>query len=106
MKNNKTPLSIALGTTLLTGLAATGVQAETTIQVETSPFAMTELNSGYMQLAEADTDTGTSKKAEGKCGEGKCGEGKKETPKSEEGKCGEAKCGADKKAGTKTEVGK
>ena len=63
-----------------------------------NPFSATQLDSGYMQLAEADK--------EGKCGEGKCGgdmkdgkdmEGKcggdKEGSKDMEGKCGEGKCG-------------
>ena len=42
-----------------------------------NPFGMTELNSGYMQLAGANTGKGAPKKSisvlEGKCGSGKCG---------------------------------
>lgn len=99
MKNTKTPLSIALGTTLLSGLAATSVQAEPFTTNEVSPFAMTELTGGYMQVAEAETTTDadktSTKKAEGSCGEGKCGGKmkKEEGDKTAEGKCGEGKCG-------------
>jgi uncharacterized low-complexity protein len=46
-----------------------------------NPFAMNDLNSGYMQVASA---------KDGKCGEGKCGDGMKKK-KDEKGKCGEAK---------------
>ena len=118
MKNiRKTPLAIAIGTTLLSGLAATAVQAET----QDNPFAMTDLNSGYMQLA-VDTSEGSSKMKDGSCGEGKCGgkmmekgdaekmvegacAGNKPMPKAEKGteaKCGEAKCGEGKCAANKS----
>ncbi len=99
---NKKKLSI--GTTLISGLIATAsVAAEVN-----NPFAMQELNTGYMQISEA-------KDAEGKCGEGKCGgtmmpgneekmvegncAGNKPMPnakKKPEAKCGEAKCGEGK----------
>ncbi len=113
MKNTqKTPLAIAIGTTLLSGLAATAVQAET----QTNPFAMTDLDSGYMQLAAADSKDDSSKVKDGSCGEGKCGgkmmeegaaekmvegacAGNKPMPTEEKGteaKCGEAKCGEGK----------
>lgn len=102
MKNlHKKPLALTLGTTLLAGLASTGVYAETS-----SPFAMNELSSGYMQLAEADMAAEPSmKKTEGSCGEAKCGANKAKagmdnaeaTPKVEgEMKAAEGKCG-DKK---------
>ena len=94
---------IALGTTILTGLAVTTAQAEKNL-TEVDSFEMTELSTGYMQLAEADTsDEATMKKKEGACGEGKCGGDKKAAPKTGEGKCGsdkktgEGKCGSDKK---------
>ena len=74
-KKSVTTLSIAAGTAFVASLAMTNVAnaAETA-----NPFAMNELSSGYMQLAE------------GKCGEGKCG-GKKMDKKSSEGKCGDSK---------------
>lgn len=109
---------LTLGTTLISGLTATSVYAETT-----NPFVMTELSDGYMQLAAADTkkeDKDSGKMKAGSCGEGKCGgemmkgneektvegncAGNKPMPKAKgnegkcgEGKCGEAKCGANKK---------
>jgi len=72
-------LSIAAGTAFVASLAAGNVA---NAAEGANPFAMNELSSGYMQLAE------------GKCGEGKCG-GKKEKKKME-GKCGEGKCGGAK----------
>ena len=69
------PLSLAIGATFAASLAASNVASAAPASAE-NPFAMNELNSGYMQVAGK----------EGKCGEGKCG-GKKE------GKCGEGKCG-------------
>ena len=115
-KKSITTLSIAAGTAFVASLAMTNVAnaAETA-----NPFAMNELSSGYMQLAEAkcggkmekEGKCGDSKKMkkEGKCGEGKCGEGKKKDM-HKEGKCGESKkmmdegkCGGSKK---KMEEGK
>ena len=106
MKKTKKSLNIALGTTLLSGLAATTVQADVTHLPESKTFEMTELSSGYMQLAEADVaEDAATKKKEGACGEGKCGSNhKEENTKTEEGKCGEGKCGSDKKEETKTET--
>jgi uncharacterized low-complexity protein len=114
MKKTKKSLNIALGTTLLSGLAVTAVQADVTHFPEGNTFEMTELSNGYMQLAKADTtDDAATKKKEGSCGEGKCGSDKSKT---EEGKCGsdkkgdakakEGKCGSDKKGDAKTEEGK
>jgi uncharacterized low-complexity protein len=112
-KSNKTPLALAIGGTLLSGLASTAVQAETFSTVNADPFKISELSAGYMQTAEAEKG---EKKVEGSCGEGKCGgamakgseektaEGKcagdkpmpaaKKADKDSEGKCGEGKCGA------------
>ncbi|TAN66166.1 MAG: hypothetical protein EPN17_14550 [Methylobacter sp.] len=94
-KNNKTPLAVAMGAAFLSTFAATAVNAEA------NPFGMTELSTGYMQVAEAD------KAAEMSCGasmggmakpkaaEGACAGNKKpEAAKATEGKCGESKCGA------------
>jgi uncharacterized low-complexity protein len=106
-KSNKT-LALAIGSTLIAGLSAGSAQA--------NPFAMTDLSTGYMQVAVADTGTkkapeakcagdkpmAAPKTAEAKCGEGKCGDGMKKpadegkkahTPKAAEAKCGEGKCG-------------
>lgn len=105
MKKTKKSLNIALGTTLLSGLAVTAVQADVTHLPESNGFEMTELSSGYMQLAEADiTEDAATKKKEGACGEGKCGSDKKDDAKTKEGKCGEGKCGSDKKGESKTEI--
>ncbi len=43
---NKSPLAAAMGAALLSTFAATNVNADV------NPFGMTELNSGYMQVAE------------------------------------------------------
>jgi len=83
-KTNLKPLAAAVGAAVTGTLLVAG-----SVNAAENPFGMTEMKSGYMQLAEM----------EGKCGgnmpkaeEGKCG-GK---PKADEGKCGEAKCGANK----------
>jgi uncharacterized low-complexity protein len=100
---------------LFSGLAATGVQAEGIESSESNPFAINELSSGYMFVAEADKEKkGSSKMKDGACGAGQCGanmmpegamektvEGKcagnKPAAKAKktdmEGKCGEGKCG-------------
>ncbi len=105
-KMNKTPLAAAMGAALVSSLAATAVYAEA------NPFAMTELQSGYMQLAEMQCGasmgmpemkkgvegacagktaaTGAQSKAkEGSCGEA-CAEGMKncDAAKTKEGACG------------------
>lgn len=122
MSIKKSPLVIAIGTTLFSGLATTSVQAEGIESSENNPFAMTELSSGYMFVAEADKDGQAAKKMkDGACGEGLCGAGmmpkadlektsegkcagnktmpkaKKADMKDMEGKCGEGKCGTDMK---------
>jgi len=86
------PLSIAIGATFAVSMAASNIASAA--PAGDNPFAMSELESGYMQVAGKDGKCG-----EGKCGgdkkkdkEGKCGEGKKK-----DGKCGEGKCGGDKK---------
>ncbi len=76
-KTKQSPLLLAIGTTLVSGLSITTVQAESS-----NPFVITELSDGYMQLAKADTDDknatkkenkGSEKMKTGACGEGKCG---------------------------------
>jgi len=115
--SNKTPLALAVGSTLVSGLAATAVQADSLTNIDANPFELAELTTGYMQTAKSDTsEDGSMKMKDGSCGEGKCGgamakgseektaEGKcagnKPMPKMEksdkgmEGKCGEGKCGS------------
>jgi len=109
MKQNKTSLSIAVGTSLLSGFAVTNVQAEMNGAAEANPFEITELSSGYMQVAEADAGKET-KKMEGSCGEGKCGAGMA-APKVKEGACAgmkkakEGSCGDMKNAKGKMKEG-
>ena len=97
------PLSLAIGATFAVSMAASNIASAA--PAGENPFAMNELESGYMQVAGNEGKCGEGKcggdkgkkegkcgddkgKKEGKCGEGKCGEGKKK-----EGKCGEGKCG-------------
>ena len=84
------PLALAIGTTFVATLATSSFA--NAASTGGNPFAMTDINSGYTQLAEMPKD--------GKCGEGKCGEGMKS---KKEGKCGggkdmpkEGKCGGAK----------
>lgn len=112
MKNNtKTSFALAMGASFVTGLSATAANAET--NVNTDPFAMSELSNGYMNLAEADSDAGKMKMKDGACGEGKCGSNMKSgAKKAMEGKCAgkmesgakkamEGKCGDKMKSGAK-----
>lgn len=83
-KINKTPLATAMGAAVISTIAATAAHAEA------NPFGMTELSSGYMQVAEA-----------GKAGEMACGASMKmdNLPKGPEGACaGKAKPAAQKPA--------
>lgn len=102
-KINKTPLAAAMGSAVLSTLAMTAAHAEV------NPFGMTELSSGYMQLAETH-DAGAAKPKEGACGEGKCGgmmKGKSLNNKMDEGTCASAKPKAgDKNAEAKCGEGK
>ncbi len=104
-KINKT--AFVVGTSIAAGIGATAVSADS------NPFEVSELSSGYMNVAEADmadvVEEGVKKMKDGVCGEGKCG-GKMSgaAEKTEEGKCAgkmgdasktaEGKCG-DKKMG-------
>lgn len=96
-KLNRTPLALALGTTLLAGIASTAAHAE---------FGVTELSQGYMQLAAADAPD--MKKKEGGCGEAKCGADKKAAMegdmKAAEGKCGGKKMEGDMKPAAEGEM--
>ena len=71
---------------------ASSAALSATAVADDNPFAMTDLDSGYMLASSHGGE-------EGKCGEGKCGEKGEEGAcgeKGEEGKCGEGKCGGDK----------
>lgn len=110
-KQNTSHLAIAVGGTLVSGLASTTIQANTFSELDANPFALTELSTGYMQTAKSDSEA-KSKMKNGACGDGKCGSsmmkgseektaegncaGNKPMPKMKkniEGKCGEGKCG-------------
>ncbi len=104
-KFNKSPLAAAMGAAFITTFAATAVNAEA------NPFGMTELSTGYMQVAEAD------KAAEMKCGasmgmaepkakEGACAGNKQPAAaKGAEGKCGEMMQGDKMKPGMEAACG-
>lgn len=97
---NKTPLAAAMGAALISSLSATVVNAEA------NPFAMSEMSSGYMQLAEGEMKCGASmgmaepktKTAEGACA-GSTSSSSSSKPataagdKKADGSCG-AKCDA------------
>ena len=114
-KFSKKPLAAAIGTAVATTLSFAPV-----VNAEQNPFGMSDLSTGYLELAEGEGSCGANmkkgegeakcgdkmkKKAEATCGEGKCGEGKcagkKKAEKKAEGKCGEGKCGEGKCAGKK-----
>lgn len=101
--------------TAIAGMALVGsMMLPTSSQADTNPFALTELDTGYMQIAMEEGKCGGKKNdmeakcggdmkaKESKCGgekkaaESKCGAGKMESTKAKEGKCGEAKCGGNK----------
>ncbi len=102
-KFSRKPLAVALGTAFAATLGASSLA-----HAETSPFAVQDLGSGYLLLADAADSAAPAEPApdaaapaadagaqSGKAGEGKCGEGK----------CGEGKCGAGKKAEEKAVEG-
>lgn len=100
-KINKTPLAAAMGAAFISTVAASAVNAEV------NPFGMTELSSGYMQVAAEGTKAGEMKCGANmggmtmpKTGEGACA-GNKKAPetKAADGKCGAGKCGAMMKDG-------
>lgn len=76
----KSTIALAASTALTAGLAL----SPTLVSADTNPFKTTELSSGYMQLAEANTSA--DKKAEATCG----------ANKKAADKNSEATCGADK----------
>lgn len=105
-KFDKKPLAIAIGTAMAGSLSAIPAA-----DADNNPFGMSELSSGYMQVAEADTEM--------KCGEGKCGSNKmkEQMKKGGEGKCAgmkstesekkaDGKCGAMMNKEEKSKEGK
>ncbi|QPK63654.1 hypothetical protein IVG45_01335 [Methylomonas sp. LL1] len=89
MKNiQKTPFAIAMSASLLPFAA-------NAVQIDSNPFALSDLSSGYMQTAEAEKD-GAAKMKDGACGEGKCGGAMKQ--KSTDTKAMEGKCAGNKSA--------
>jgi uncharacterized low-complexity protein len=95
-KTNKTPLAAAMSAALISSFAATAANAEA------NPFAMTELSSGYMQLAEMKCGASMGMPEMKKPAEGACAGAKAtaaENTKKAEGKCGEGKCSSMMKDG-------
>ena len=90
-KFQKKPLALTLGAAVAATLSAGSIA-----NAETNPFGMSELPSGYMQLAEGGTCGGKmDKKAEdAKCGDGKCGGDMK---KGIDSKAADGKCSGDMK---------
>ncbi len=81
-KIQKTPFAVAMSATLLPFTAnATGI--------DSNPFALSDISSGYQLTAEAEKDA-AAKMPNGACGEGKCGGAMKQQAtdkKAIEGKC-------------------
>lgn len=109
-KINKSPLAAAMGAAFISSFATT------TVNAEANPFGMTELSTGYMQVAEA------SKAAEMACGasmgmakpkgaEGACAGNKKPAAatgaaaKATDGKCGAMMEGDKMKKGMESACG-
>ncbi len=80
---SKKTISTVMGAAIATSLAGA-------VQAGENPFAVKDLASGYMQVAEAGKET-----KEMVCGEGKCGGAMTKTP---EMNCGAMKAEAEKKA--------
>ena len=85
-KTNMKPVAAVIGAALVGSLSAVSLA-----QAAENPFGASQLQSGYMMLADSHDAA-----KEGKCGEGKCGGEKGEKKGDKEGKCGEGKCGGDK----------
>lgn len=93
------PIAAAIGIAFVSSVAFSS-----TAIASDNPFAMADLDSGYMLAGDTKGEEGKcgeGKGEEGKCGEGKGEEGKCGEDKGEEGSCGEAKgkegsCGEDK----------
>jgi uncharacterized low-complexity protein len=83
-KMKKTPLAAAMGAALISTLAATAAIAQS------NPFVMTELSSGYMQLAEmkCGASMGMKDTAKPKAAEGACAGSATGAKKAKDGACG------------------
>jgi uncharacterized low-complexity protein len=81
-KMNKTPLAAAMGAALISSFAATVANAEV------NPFAMTELSSGYMQLAEMKCGASMGMPESKKPAEGACAGSVDAAKKAGDGACG------------------
>jgi uncharacterized low-complexity protein len=99
-KTSKTPLMAAMGAALISTAASTAANAEV------NPFGVTELSSGYMQVAEmscgANMKMPQGKGADGACAGAKKSDAKKMTDTKAapaDGKCGAGTCGAMMKDG-------
>jgi hypothetical protein len=101
MKKITTPFAVAMGAALISSFAATAVNAEA------NPFGVTELSSGYMQVAAAEMACGAGMKMEKpKTAEGACAGKKSEAGvKSPEGKCGGMMEGDKMKQGMESSCG-
>ncbi|KAF3978352.1 MAG: hypothetical protein HFP77_02345 [Methylococcales symbiont of Iophon sp. n. MRB-2018] len=94
----KKPLALAISSTILSGLSSSAVNAKTIIDFKASPFALSELSDGYMQLAKSDKKA-SGKMKDGACGEGSCGGA---MMKGSEEKTAEGNCAGNKPMPTKT----
>ena len=82
LKRSKKTLNVAVAAAFGAGIAISP-----TVVANANPFGVSELNSGYMQIAG------------GHAGEGKCGSHEDKKKEDAEGKCGEGKCGEGKCGG-------
>lgn len=88
-KSGKATLVAAIGAGFVPSLA----------QADVNPFAMKDLDGGYMLTAEAKpVDESASKMKDGACGEGKCGAGMMKPSASTDKKALEGKCAGNKPA--------
>lgn len=100
-KFSKKPLGVALGT-----VVAVSFSIAPMANAEQNPFELTDLTSGYTELAEKGETPEKQCGIEGYCGGSRCGEGKcggqepssdKKPKKTTEMSCGgEGKCGGSK----------
>lgn len=81
-KINKTPLAAAMGAALISSFGAMPANAET------NPFSMTQLSSGYMQLAEMKCGASMGGMAKPKAAEGACAGSKEAAKQAGDGACG------------------
>jgi uncharacterized low-complexity protein len=102
MKKMTTPFAATIGAALISSVSVTAVNAQE------NPFGVTELSSGYMQLAAAEMACGADMKMDApKTAEGSCA-GKKtdgKTATATEGKCGNMMEGDKMKKGMESSCG-